>query len=125
VFTYTTNSIVSFTPTNIVTAIGQDICLSRTVTASAICSGPTIARASVARGTVATTMVNGGGLSLSFPTENGKSYKVQYTDTLNEPNWIDLVPPGSVPGTGVPLKIDDLSPAALHPSRFYRIISTP
>ena len=38
--TYTTNSAATFTPTNTVTAIGRDICQSRTVVAAVNCLGP-------------------------------------------------------------------------------------
>jgi hypothetical protein len=61
---------------------------------------------------------------LSFLTEIGKSYTVQYKNTLSDPTWTDLVPPGSVPGTGGPLTIHDPS-AAGQPTRFYRVMSTP
>jgi hypothetical protein len=75
---------------------------------------------------IGTPNVNAGGFfSLSFPTEKGKSYTVQYKNTLSDPTWTDLVPPGSVPGTGGVMTITDSSLAALHPSRFYRIMSTP
>jgi uncharacterized repeat protein (TIGR01451 family) len=122
VITYTTNRVVSFTPTNTVTAIGMDIC-QVPVTAAANCGCVTSAPPVLIIGT---PNVNADGFfSLSFPTEKGKSYTVQYKDALTDPTWTDLVPPGSVPGTGGPLTIYDSSPAALHPSRFYRIMSTP
>ena len=122
VSTYTTNSVVSFTPTNTVTASGMDIC-QVPVTAAANCgcvaSAPPVL-------IIGTPNVNSNGLfSLSFPTEVGKSYTVQYKDALTDPAWTDLVPPGSVPGTGGLLTIYDPSPAALHPTRFYRIMSMP
>jgi hypothetical protein len=122
VITYTTNSVVSFTPTNTVTASGMDIC-QVPVTAAANCG--CVASVSPVL-IIGTPNVNSNGLfSLSFPTEVGKSYTVQYKDALTDPTWTDLVPPGSVPGTGGPLTINDPSPAALHPSRFYRVMSTP
>jgi hypothetical protein len=120
VTTYTTNSVVSFTPTNTVTAIGMGICQD-SVNATANCL-PVVTTVLI----IGTPNVNADGFfSLSFPTEKGKSYTVQYKDALTDPTWTDLVPPGSVPGTGGPLTIYDSSPAALHPSRFYRIMSTP
>jgi len=66
----------------------------------------------------------GVGLSLSIPTEIGKSYTVQYKNNLTDPTWTDLVPPGSVSGTGGPLTITDPTPAG-QPTRFYRIMVTP
>jgi len=123
VFSFSTNIVVSFTPTNTVTAIGQDICQSRTVTASANCGCVT----SPLRGLViGTPTINANGFfSLSFPTEAGKWYTVQYKNTLTDPIWTDLVPPGSVSGTGGIMPIMDSTPAALHPTRFYRIMSMP
>jgi uncharacterized repeat protein (TIGR01451 family) len=122
VITYTTNRVVSFTPTNTVTAIGMDICQD-SVNAAANCG--CVASAPPVLVTVTPNVNSDGFFSLSFPTEVGKSYTVQYKDALTDPTWTDLVPPGSVPGTGGPLTIYDSSPAALHPSRFYRVMSTP
>jgi hypothetical protein len=119
--TYTTNSVVSFTPTNTVTATGMDICQTRTVTAAANCLGPIVPVVGTVIG--ASTMVNGI-FGLSFPTVEGKSYTVQYKNTLSDPTWTDLVPPGSVPGTGGLLTIHDPT-AAGQPMRFYRVMSTP
>jgi hypothetical protein len=122
VTTYTTNCVVSFTPANTVTATGMDICQSRTVTAAANCLGPIVLTDLI----IGTPKVNADGFfSLSFPSEVGKSYMVQYKDTLLDPTWTDLVPPGSEPGTGGLLTINDPSPAALHPTRFYRIMYMP
>jgi hypothetical protein len=122
VTTYTTNSMVSFTPTNTVTATGMDICQDQTVVAAANCLGPVVPTALI----IGTPNVNSDGFyGLSFPTETGKTYTVQYKNTLADPTWTDLVPPGSVPGTGGPLTIYDSSAAALHQSRFYRVMVTP
>jgi len=115
--TYTTNSVVSFTPTNTVTATGMDIYLVRTVTAAANCI-ESVAPAPLVPVIGAPTMVNGI-FSLSFPTEIGKSYTVQYKNTLTDP-WTNL--PGTpVPGTGGNLSITN--PTAAQPSRFYRVTS--
>jgi hypothetical protein len=120
--TYTTNSVVSFTPTNTVMASGMDICQTRTVAAAANCLGPVVTTELI----ISTPKVNSDGFfGLSFPSEVGKSYTVQYKNTLTDPTWTDLVPPGSVPGTGGVMTITDSSPAALYPSRFYRVMSTP
>jgi len=73
--TYTTNSVVSFTPTNTVMASGMDICQTRTVTAAANCLGPVVTTELI----IGTPKVNSDGFfGLSFPTVNGKSYTVQY-----------------------------------------------
>jgi hypothetical protein len=118
---YTTNSVVSFTPTNTVTASGMDIC-QVPVTAAANCGCGTSAPPVLIIGT---PKVNSDGFfGLSFLTEQGKSYYVQYKDTLTDPTWTNL-PGMPVPGTGGSLTIYDPSPAALHPSRFYRVMSTP
>jgi hypothetical protein len=119
VTTFTTNSVVTFTPTNNVSATGIDICQARTVSAAANCLGP-IAQASLARFIGAPTVAQGV-LSLSFPTENGKSYTVQYKNELNDPAWTDLE---TVVGTGGNLPITD-AVGAQQPRRFYRVISTP
>jgi uncharacterized repeat protein (TIGR01451 family) len=121
VTTYTTNGVVSFTPTNTVTATGMDICQTRTVVAAANCLGPVVPTVLI----IATPKVNSDGFfSLSFPTEVGTSYTVQYKNTLSDPAWTDLVPPGSVPGTGGPITITDATSAG-QPTRFYRIMATP
>ena len=127
VITYTTNSVVSFTPTNTVTATGLDICQARTVAAAADCFG-SVTPAAQSVGTVpplvpvigAPTMANGF-FSLSFPTENGKSYTVQYKNALNDPTWTDLA---TGVGTGENLPITDPT-AAQQPRRFYRVMFTP
>jgi hypothetical protein len=123
VTTYTTNIVVTFTPTNTVTATGMDICQSP-VSASANCQG----RVVLTQGPLltGTPNVNANGFfsfKLSFPTEQGKSYTVQYKNTLTDPTWTDL-PGMPVSGTGGTLIISDMT-AAGHPSRFYRIMSAP
>jgi hypothetical protein len=115
VTTYTTNSVVFFTPTNTVIATGVDICQARTVTDTADClgSGP---GALTALGAPAAA---GGFFSVSFPTEKGKTYTVQYKNALNDPIWTDLE---TVAGTGGPLSITNTDTTP-HPTRFYRIRS--
>jgi uncharacterized repeat protein (TIGR01451 family) len=111
-------------PSNIgavtITVTGQEICKGTWITNTTSCPVATTVLI------IGTPKVNADGFfGLSFPTEIGKSYTVQYKNTLSDPTWTDLVPPGSVPGTGGVMTITDSSPAALHPSRFYRIMSTP
>jgi len=120
VATYTTNSVVSFTMANTVTAIGMDICQGQSVTAAADCLGPISTVVLV----IGTPTVNSDGFfSLSFPTVLGESYTVQYKNTLLDPSWSTLY--GPFPGDGTTWTIPDPSPAALNPSRFYRVVSTP
>jgi uncharacterized repeat protein (TIGR01451 family) len=117
VTTYTTNSVVSFTPTNTVTATGMDARQGNTVAATANCPDPV---GQVLPAPVIITMANGL-LGLSFPSENGKSYTVQYKTALSDPTWTDLE---TVVGTGGNLPVTD-GVAAQQPTRFYRVISTP
>jgi hypothetical protein len=112
--------VVSFTPTNTVTASGMDIC-QVPVTAAANCGCVAPAPPVLVIGTP--NINSDGFFGLSFLTEQGKSYYVQYKDTLTDPVWTNL-PGMPVPGTGGSLTIYDPSPAALHPSRFYRIMVT-
>jgi hypothetical protein len=124
---YTTNSVVSFTPTNTVTATGLDICQARTVSAAANCLGPVAlaALAPVVQTAPPLVQVQGvhalanGVISLSFPTENGKSYTVQYKNTLKDPTWTQLE---TVVGTGGNLPITATT-AAQQPTRFYRVVA--
>jgi uncharacterized repeat protein (TIGR01451 family) len=119
---YTTNSVVGgLTPTNTVTAIGWSICQpdGQPVTAAADCVGPIIPLVL----DIGTTIDPNGGfmLSLSFLTQSGRSYYVEYTDVLIDPIWSILS--GPTPGTGgivtIPEPIDPGQPA-----RFYRIMIT-
>jgi uncharacterized repeat protein (TIGR01451 family) len=127
VLTFQTNSVVLFTPTNTVTAVGIDICQARTVTAAANCLGPVAASPLP----VLPMSLNGPALSMStrasghftlnVPTEIGKTYTVQFKNALSDPAWTDLE---TVEGTGDKLPVLDMD-AAQHPTRFYRVVSTP
>jgi hypothetical protein len=120
VTTYTTNSVVSFTPTNTVTATGMDI-YQVPVTAAANCGCVALAVAPPPLAPViGTPTVVNGIFSLSFPTEKGNSYTVQYKNTFTDP-WTNL-PGMPVSGTGGDLTITDPT-AAGQPSRFYRVTS--
>jgi hypothetical protein len=59
--------------------------------------------------------------SLSFASQSGKSYTVQFKNSLNDPAWTDLE---KLVGTGANLSITDPD-AARQPARFYRVILTP
>jgi hypothetical protein len=118
---YTTNSVVGLTTTNTVTAIGWSICQpnGQPVTAAANCSGPIGTIVLV----IGTPTVNSDGFfGLTFPTVAGTLYWVQYKDTLLDSAWTNL-PGMPVTGTGAPWTSYDSDPAALHPSRFYRVVS--
>ena len=117
--TYTTNSVVTFTATNTVTASGMDICQASTVTAAANCLGP-VAPAAAAPAFRASGVANGL-FRLSFPSQNGILYTVQYKNKLTDRAWTDLE---IVIGTGGNLSITDAA-AARQPTRFYRVILTP
>lgn len=117
VTTFTTNNVVSFTPANTVTAVGKDICLARTASASANCQS---ALASVTPGMVVGPPTGNGSFGLSLPTEIGQSYTIQYKNSLSDPVWIDLE---TVTGTGGTLDIMDAA-ATSQPARFYRVIFT-
>jgi uncharacterized repeat protein (TIGR01451 family) len=121
--TYTTNIVVSLTTTNTVTAYGWSICQpnGQPVTAAANCSG-SIGTVVLVIGTP--TVNSDGFFGLTFPTVAGTLYWVQYKDTLLDSAWTNL-PGMPVTGTGAPWTSYDSDPAALHPSRFYRIMSFP
>ena len=119
--TYTTNSVVSFTPTNTVTATGMDTCQD-SVAAAADCLGPVVPLVVVAGTTNSPT--NGFlEYSLSFPTQTGRSYYVEYKNALLDPIWLLLL--GPIPGDGtIQTFTDSIVPG--QPTRFYRIeITTP
>ncbi len=127
VTSYTTNNVVSFTPTNTVAASGMDTCEARTVAAAANCLGPVALykqpglRAQQLVQVLGAPTAANRSFSVSFPSENGKSYTVQYKNTLDDPAWSDLE---TVVGTGGDLSITDAA-AAQQRSRFYRVIFTP
>lgn len=64
-----------------------------------------------------TASITNGSVSLSFATQIGFSYLVQYTDNLTGATWSSLG--GSMPGNGGILSLDDTVNTA---SRFYRVL---
>ncbi len=60
---------------------------------------------------------NGDNFIVSFQTNPGNTYTVQYTDTLMPPSWQSL--PG-VPGNGAVEAVTNSAPGIAH--RFYRLI---
>jgi hypothetical protein len=106
--------------TNIVTARGVDICLARVVTATAFCSG-LVQPTEFDLGGPPLTTYQDGTFSLSFATQLGDSFTVQYKDSLSEPFWTDL-PNMPIMGTGGIITITDVSADTQH-VRFYRVIN--
>jgi uncharacterized repeat protein (TIGR01451 family) len=119
VASYVTNSVVLFTPTHAVRASGVDVCQSRTVAAAADCLGPVATAAFIKVSNL--SLMSGGGFKFSFPTEAGKSYRVQRNHSLDEATWADL---RTVLGTGDTIPFPDPSTSS-EPMQFYRVIETP
>jgi hypothetical protein len=63
-----------------------------------------------------TATVSGGNIHISFPTQTGYSYQLQYKNNLTDANWISLGSPLS--GNGSIQTIDD---SAAGNTRFYRV----
>jgi len=63
-----------------------------------------------------TATVSGGNIHISFPTQNGYSYQLQYKDHLTDTSWTPLGSPLS--GNGSAQSTDDPSVTG---SRFYRV----
>ena len=61
---------------------------------------------------------NNGTFGLSFSSQNGVSYRVQYKNSLSDPTWIDL-PNMPISGNGGILAISDATGG--QSTRFYRI----
>jgi len=105
--------------TNTVTATGTDTCQARTVTARANCSGPLQAVQPVIGGPgVPAIRFSNGSFGLSFATEAGMTYNVQFKNSLSDPTWTTL-PNMPAIGTGGPLTITDS--AGGPPIRYYRV----
>jgi hypothetical protein len=103
-----------------VRAVGQDICAGNVVSNSAGCpvaTTPTIAFATGHGQDLAAPI----GLNISFPSVSGKSYAVQYKNSLADPAWTTLQ---TIAGTGFNLTINDPD-SARHPTRFYRVMVSP
>jgi len=64
-----------------------------------------------------TAAVSGGNVTISFPTQSGYSYQVQYKNNLTDPSWTSLG--GSLSGNGSSQSAND--PAGVS-SRFYRVL---
>jgi hypothetical protein len=73
---------------------------------------PTISLASLD-----TTVSN---VSLSLPSVVGRTYRLEYKNSLTDSNWTPLLPP--LAGTGGVITLQDTNPPVL-PTRFYRVNS--
>jgi hypothetical protein len=62
-----------------------------------------------------------GSLSFSWPAASGQTYRVQYTDTLESPDWTSITP--DLTGAGSPLSVT--VPVSGAPQRFYRVLLIP
>jgi hypothetical protein len=67
----------------------------------------------------------GGVPRIRFTTINGRSYRVEHSDSLTSPTWTPLSNGSSVAGTGQELEIDDLDGAGSVAARFYRVVLLP
>ncbi|HTJ00570.1 MAG TPA: hypothetical protein VL527_16940 [Dongiaceae bacterium] len=65
---------------------------------------------------MASAALSGGNVVISFPTQNGSSYKVQYKAHLSDATWTDL--PGVISGNGA---VQSATDPATNGSRFYRV----
>ena len=103
--------------TNIVTITGNDICSGARVSSTAIC----IINCSTGQGNIILSpslLVTKFGLS--FPSEAGKNYTVQYINTFNAPlNWQTLT---NLTGDGSVLTIFD---SRTNGQRYYRVLQNP
>jgi len=63
-----------------------------------------------------TAAVNGGNITVSFPTQTGYSYQLQYKDHLTDANWISLGSP--ISGNG---SVQSGTDAATGSARFYQV----
>jgi hypothetical protein len=59
-----------------------------------------------------------GSLSFSWPAASGQTYRVQYKDALNAPDWTSITP--DLTGAGSPLSVT--VPVSSAPQRFYRVV---
>jgi hypothetical protein len=64
----------------------------------------------------ATVSRNGGNIVISFPTQTGFAYQVEYKNNLTDPNWTPLG--NAVAGNGAVQSVTDSTPPT---NRFYRV----
>jgi hypothetical protein len=63
-----------------------------------------------------TAAMSGGNIQISFPTQSGYSYQLQYKNNLTDPNWTSVGSPVSGDGT-----VKSVSDAATLSNRFYHV----
>ena len=113
-----TNCPISGQTTNVITITGYDICSGSQVSASAVCiitcgqgKAPLV---------IQSPLVTRKGFAVSFQTEVGYSYRIEYTDSLTAP--VTWQPLSAFNGTGSPVTYED---PATHDKRFYRVVCGP
>jgi len=110
-----TGSYTNLQVQDMITVVGVSTC--------GVAVSNTVSTIRCVRGMQITQSYPSNSFSVSFATENGKSYTVEYRNGLSDPTWKNM-PNMPVPGTGGIVTITD-STAAQQPSRFYRVIATP
>jgi len=63
-------------------------------------------------------MVSGGNIVISFPTQNGSSYQLEYKNNLTDPGWTSLG--SAIPGNGSVQSVTDTN-TATGGHRYYRV----
>ncbi|MBI5386997.1 MAG: hypothetical protein HZA90_20175 [Verrucomicrobia bacterium] len=114
-YTAPTNATTTSTSTARATSLCGAPVTNTTSSTCVILSQPMIGRV----GSPPTTYRNGT-MTLSFATQIGVSYTVQYKNSLSDPTWTDLQ---TVSGNGTVMAITDVTVA--RPMRFYRVKCTP
>jgi hypothetical protein len=108
--------------TTCVTAVGMDNCQDRTVTARACCTGRRVlcegdSELVIGGNGAPAPAYENGVFTLSFMSQVGAQYTVQYKGSVDGADWSDLE---TVVGTGDILTVMD---ATGKDARFYRIVS--
>lgn len=65
---------------------------------------------------------SGNDMRISFPTVDGKTYRLERSDTLLEGSWTAVQ--DNIPGTGAEIQVTDTN-GATHSKRFYRLVVEP
>jgi uncharacterized repeat protein (TIGR01451 family) len=101
--------------TDIVVATGNDACRGTAVAAKADCVG---AIPLAGNPILSSPTSSKSGITITWASSRGSNYIIQYSDTINNPNWIAL--PGTITATGDTAQMTDSSPAASQ--RYYRVL---
>ena len=77
---------------------------------------------------ISQTTKSGNDMVVSFPSVAGKSYRVEYSDTLAAGSWSPVLTNGvaasNIPGTGGAVQVTDTN-GAVQTKRFYRVVVLP